>query len=165
MVPQNYFRFKASDVASRNRKKIKKKKFPCARELCNDKAILSYVQRWKKKHQERDFVACKTQFARFDFRFLFISILKSRQITEQYKLEVEVNLPYVIFMNNVTSYYSQWENKQYKISCLPYYSFLWKLKHSSEKRILYVCASGTDLLGNTLLTQETQNTSSRDHTK
>jgi len=77
------------------------------------------------------------------------------------KLGVEVNLPNVIkwIMQRVFSL--NLENKQYKISCLPYYSFLWKLKlytkHSSEKRILYYCASGTDLLGNTLA-QETQNT-------
>ena len=31
------------------------------------------------------------------------------------------------------------------------------MKHSGEKRILYFCASGTDLLGNILLAQETQN--------
>ena len=44
------------------------------------------------------------------------------------KLAVEVSLLCVILWVMQRVFILKWENKQYKISCLPYYSFLWKLK-------------------------------------
>ena len=130
----------------KQKKKSAKKKLPHAREIFTDKAIynLCYVQRWKlkkKKHktqnkqtkknthkknpQKQSKSKARKKFGRlynvvctyWSMAFFFISIVTGRQITGQISFEFEFNLPYVILWHRVIIL--NWEDKQYKISCLP----------------------------------------------